>query len=118
MQRGLPSFKVTSASRRAEYQYLHPWCHVCRGCPVRDASARISETVVFKTRGCKVISRVDYPHRLFEHANSSGLNHFASDPAHWVMARLLKMRSLFSAAAVRGNAVEHLAWPEPAQLLV
>ena len=36
----------------------------------------------------------------------STLNHFAAEPAHWVMQRLLNMRAPVSAAAVRGTAVE------------
>jgi hypothetical protein len=34
------------------------------------------------------------------------LNHFAAEPAHWVMARLLHFRAPVSAAAARGTAVE------------
>src|SRR5512134_235515 len=37
----------------------------------------------------------------------STINHFVNEPAHWVMARLLNMRALASAAAVRGTAVEN-----------
>ena len=36
----------------------------------------------------------------------STLNHFAAEPAHWVMQRLLNMRAPVSAAAARGTAVE------------
>ena len=36
----------------------------------------------------------------------STLNHFAAEPAHWVMARLLHFRAPMSAAAARGTAVE------------
>jgi hypothetical protein len=46
----------------------------------------------------------------------SSLNHFAAEPAHWVMARLLNMRAPASAAAVRGSAVEkgvHLGLMNP-----
>jgi PD-(D/E)XK nuclease superfamily len=46
----------------------------------------------------------------------STLNHFATEPARWVMARLLNMRAPASAAAVRGSAVErgvHLGLTNP-----
>ena len=46
----------------------------------------------------------------------SSVNHFAAEPAHWVMARLLNMRAPASAAAVRGSAVErgvHLGLTNP-----
>ena len=36
----------------------------------------------------------------------STLNHFAAEPAHWVMQRLLHFRAPTSAAAARGTAVE------------
>ena len=36
----------------------------------------------------------------------STLNHFAAEPAHWVMQRLLHIRAPVSAAAARGTAVE------------
>ena len=35
----------------------------------------------------------------------STLNHFAAEPAHWVMQRLLHVRAPMSAAAARGTAV-------------
>ena len=36
----------------------------------------------------------------------STLNHFAAEPAHWVMQRLLHFRAPMGAAAARGTAVE------------